>query len=191
MAVFLQATRPLTATLTSSANFVQFFCPATLVTVLLVLVAVTGSTVVMVLLSGRGTRDCEVAALPLIIAVERYRQLNGRYPEALELLIAQRLLPSMPAPPSNARVLRGGFDYFKDDELDFFCISYTEQDIFAGLGPARVWERAYVSFEDAWFREGQAPQVDFPHRLGLSMTRAGRRYRLAGPLRIWTYLSRI
>jgi hypothetical protein len=147
----------------------------TLVTALLLLAAVAGSTVALLSLSRTGTRDCEAAALPLIRAIERYRQLHGRYPEALELLIAQRLIPSMPEPPSSAWVMRDGFDYFKDDELDFFCLSYNEKDRFGGLGPARVWTRGYVSFENAWFREGLAPG-DFPHALGLAMTRAGRRY---------------
>ena len=79
---------------------------------------------------------------------------------------------------SDISYIRGSLEYFSDQDLDVFCLSYTVKSTWGGLGPTRVRERGYVSYLDKWVLD-EAGDFDLTDPLGIAMDRAGRGFRIA------------
>jgi hypothetical protein len=120
----------------------------------------------------------EESASPAISAVRLYRQRFGTYPNTLNDVIKSRLLASIPRIPSGLTVRRGSLEYFADQDLDFFCLSFTETPTFE-FGPPRVGERAYVSYREEWVRDDQG-LLDLTDSFHVAMDRAGSLFRQDG-----------
>jgi hypothetical protein len=140
-------------------------------------IGLTAALVILVYLVSDFMRGGEDVARPVIRAIERYHTLHGIYPDELSDVVKAGLLPSIPRMPWSVSTILGDLTYFADRDLDIFCLSYTEQPVFGGLGPARCEDRYYISFEKRWLSDSQANRRNLAHPVGLAMNRAGRMFR--------------
>lgn len=117
----------------------------------------TAIVALLTLWFARGPSDCKQAAQPLIDALQRYRETRGCYPNALDALIRENRLRSVPRPTWNFGVLHtDAFQYWVDKDLDYFCLGYAEQQL---LGTH--WHGVfYVSFRGAWDDSPGVPKCD-------------------------------
>jgi hypothetical protein len=95
--------------------------------------------------------DCQVAATPIIEALERYRGRYGRYPADLVSLVSTRTLHALPRMPWAFGTSRHGYDYETDKAGVVYLLFYSEQDI--GLMPQSVKTFGYLSTTKAWTRD--------------------------------------
>jgi len=122
-----------------------------------------------------GPADCQEAARPIILALERFHRVHGRYPDALEALTREKFLRRIPETTWNLGVMHfDDFQYWVDPDLDYYCLAYTEADVFGGIGPSHWDDIFYVSFRGAWDDAPGVPPCDL---FTLPVERAGERFR--------------
>ena len=126
-------------------------------------------TVGLILWFASGPSDCKQAAQPLIDALERYHEAHGCYPNALDSLVLENRLRSVPRPTWNLGLLHSDtFEYGADPDpnLDYYYLGYAEQ----GLLATHWYGISYVSFRGAWDDSPGVPRCDL---FMLPLDRAG------------------
>ena len=98
---------------------------------IVLIIAIIGSVVVSMEKEGERTRQhMETVTVPLIEALDRYREANESYPESLDELVPM-YLPNAPSCSPKSADPSFGFGYSVDKDSG-------EYDLFCGIGMFRV-----------------------------------------------------